>query len=35
MLLMERFVADNKRESGASLDEGKKAISFEMYKNII
>ena len=29
---MKRFVAANKRESGASLDEGKNAMSFEMYK---
>ena len=32
MVGMKRFVASNKRESVASLDEGKKAISFEVYK---
>ena len=31
---MKRVVADNKRESGASLDEGKKAMLFEVYKRI-
>ena len=29
---MKRVVASNKRESVASLDEGKKAMSFEVYK---
>ena len=31
---MKRAVADNKRESGASLDEGKKSMSFEVYKRL-
>ena len=29
---MKRVVADNRRKSGASLDEGKKEMSFEVYK---
>ena len=29
---MKIIVADNKRQSGAILDEGKKAMSFELYK---
>ena len=31
---MKRVLAANKRESGASLDEGKKAMSFEVYKRL-
>ena len=31
---MKIFVAANKRESGASLDEGKKAMHFEVYKRL-
>ena len=31
---MKRVVADNKRESGAGLDEGKKEMSFEGYKRL-
>ena len=31
---MKRVVAANKRESGASLYEGKKAMSFEVYKRL-
>ena len=34
MLGMKRVVADHKRESGASLDEWGKAISFEVYKRL-
>ena len=34
MLGMKRVVADHKRESGASLDEGGKAMSFEVYKRL-
>ena len=29
---MKRVVAANKRESGASIDEGKREMSFEVYK---
>ena len=32
MLGMKRAVAANKRESGASIDEGKKETIFEVYK---
>ena len=31
---MKRVVAANKRQSGASLDEGKKAMSFEVLKRL-
>ena len=31
---MKIVVAANKRESGASLDEGKKAMNFEVYKRL-
>ena len=31
---MKRVVAANKRESGASLDEGKREMSFEVYKRL-
>ena len=31
---MKIFIAANKRESGASIDEEKKAMSFEVYKKL-
>ena len=31
---MKIFVAANKREYGASLDEGKRAMSFEVFKRL-
>ena len=34
MLGMKKVVADNKRESGASLDEGNRATSFEVYTRL-
>ena len=34
MLGMKIVVADHKRESGASLDEGDKEISFGVYKRL-
>ena len=32
MSRIKRVVASNKRQSGASLDEGKNSMSFEVYK---
>ena len=32
---MKIVVVDNKRQYGASLDEGKEAMSFEVYKNYV
>ena len=32
--VMKRVVVSTNRESGASLDEGKKAMSFEVYKRL-
>ena len=34
MLVMKKVVAANKRESGASLDEGNRATSFEVYTRL-
>ena len=31
---MKQHVAANKRESGESLDEGKRAMSFDVYKKM-
>ena len=34
MFGMKRVIADHKRESGAILNEGGKAMSFEVYKRL-
>ena len=34
MLVMKRVAAANKKQSGASLEEGKKATDFKIYKKL-